>query len=47
MEIDLIFIELERSISLQKKIFFEFCYVYVHMYFINVYLCSKAYIKFH
>lgn len=46
MEIDLIFVELE-SILLQKKTFFEFCYVYVHMYFINVYLCSKAYIKFH
>lgn len=47
MEIDSsILVQLE-SILLQEKTFFEFCYAYVRMHFINVYLYRKAYIKFH
>lgn len=47
MEIDdLNLIQLERSVLLQERAFSEF-YVYVHVYLINVYLYSKAYIKFH
>lgn len=48
MEIDdLNLIQLERSVLLQERAFSEFSYVYVHVYLINVYLYSKAYIKFH